>query len=116
MGQLGRAPATAKDSIRGPEEKVYLLKSAKRIIRHVAHTAVESPIQVSGIPIPTISYQSYDISTLAGKLQPLSCIEKPFGELTLHYVIEQFYGLYNSSKILKKVCKFFPSLYFIQSF
>ena len=120
MAQLGRVPASAKDSIQGPEEKVFLLKSSKRIIRHVAHTVVENPIQVPNIPSPTISYQSYDVTPLAGKLRSLYYIDQSYSNLTLHYALEQFNGLYSSSKILEKVCNNFilnnSSLYFISTF
>ncbi|XP_024936810.1 uncharacterized protein LOC107263725 isoform X2 [Cephus cinctus] len=101
MAQLGRPPA--KDS-RASDEKLVLLKSSRRIVRlpHAAHTAMDTPSQVPNIPTPIITYQSYDITPLAGLVRPLSVVEKVPSELTLHYVLEQFNGLYDSEKIMNK--------------
>lgn len=101
--QLGRIPA--KD-IRDADDKLVLLKSSKRVVRlpHASHIALDIPSQVPGIPTPIISYRSDDVSSLAEYIRPLSIIEKSPGELTLHYVLEHFYGLYNSSRIMTKVC------------
>lgn len=64
---------------------------------------MEVPSQVPNIPAPIISYQSYDVPPLAGVIRPLSVIEKSSGELTLHYALEYFSGLYDSSRIMDKV-------------
>lgn len=98
--QLGRLPA--KD-MRDTDDKLVLIK--KRVVRlpHTSHVALDVPTQVPNIPAPIISYQSYDISSLAGTICPLSVIEKSPGELTLHYALEYFSGLYDSSKIIEKV-------------
>ncbi|XP_003698590.1 uncharacterized protein LOC100869963 [Apis florea] len=97
--QLGRLPA--KD-MRDTDDKLVLIK--KRVVRlpHASHVALDVPTQVPNIPAPIISYQSYDISSLAGTICPLSVIEKSPGELTLHYALEYFSGLYDSSKIIEK--------------
>lgn len=97
--QLGRLPA--KD-MRDTDDKLVLIK--KRVVRlpHTSHIALDVPTQVPNIPAPIISYQSYDISSLAGTICPLSVIEKSPGELTLHYALEYFSGLYDSSKIIEK--------------
>ncbi|XP_043788507.1 uncharacterized protein LOC122712731 isoform X3 [Apis laboriosa] len=97
--QLGRLPA--KD-MRDTDDKLVLIK--KRVVRlpHTSHVALDMPTQVPNIPAPIISYQSYDISSLAGTICPLSVIEKSPGELTLHYALEYFSGLYDSSKIIEK--------------
>ena len=101
MAQLGRAPT--KDS--GSDEKLVLLKSSKRVVRlpHGANVAHDTPTQVPYIPTPIISYQSYDVTPLAGRVRPLSVVEKTPGELTLHYVLEQFFGFYDNNKIMEKV-------------
>ncbi|XP_076387306.1 RCC1 and BTB domain containing protein claret isoform X2 [Megachile rotundata] len=97
--QLGRLPA--KDT-RDTDDKLVLIK--KRVVRlpHTSHIAMEVPSQVPNIPAPIISYQSYDIPPLAGVINPLSVIERSSGELTLHYALEYFSGLYDSSKIIDK--------------
>ena len=64
------------------------------------------PSQVPNIPAPIISYQSYDVPSLAGIVRPLSLIEKSPGELTLNYALEYFCGLYDSSRIIEKVGSF----------
>lgn len=101
MAQLGRSPT--KDS--GTDEKLVLLKSSRRVVRlpHGAHVAHDTPSQVPNIPTPIISYQSYDVTPLAGRVRPLSVVEKTFGDSTLHYVLEQFHGLYDNAKIMDKV-------------
>lgn len=101
MAQLGRPPTN--DS--GCDEKLVLLKSSRRVVRlpHGAHVAHDTPSQVPNIPTPIISYQSYDVTPLAGKVKPLMVVEKIPGDLTLHYVLEHFYGLYDNSKIMDKV-------------
>lgn len=98
--QLGRLPA--KDT-RDTDDKLVLIK--KRVVRlpHASHVALDVPSQVPNIPAPIISYQSYDIPSLAGIIRPLSVIEKSPGELTLHYALEYFSGLYDSSRIIEKV-------------
>ncbi|XP_071855799.1 RCC1 and BTB domain containing protein claret [Bombus fervidus] len=97
--QLGRLPA--KDA-RDTDDKLVLIK--KRVVRlpHASHVALDVPSQVPNIPAPIISYQSYDIPSLAGIIRPLSVIEKSPGELTLHYALEYFSGLYDSSRIIEK--------------
>ncbi|XP_043664622.1 uncharacterized protein LOC122627529 isoform X1 [Vespula pensylvanica] len=85
--QLGRI--SVKDT-RDTDEKIVLLKSSNIIL------------DVPNIPAPIISYQSYDIPSLAGFISPLSVIEKSPAELTLHYVLEHFNGLYDSTKIMEK--------------
>ena len=106
FAQLGRAPANPKEE----EKLIFKFKSSKRIIRCFNHSDRYSvidttPNQVPNIPTPTISYQSYDVTPLAGSVRPLSYIESSFSDLTLHYALEQFHGLYSSFKIIKKVCK-----------
>ncbi|XP_034188520.2 RCC1 and BTB domain containing protein claret [Osmia lignaria lignaria] len=97
--QLGRV--LAKDT-RENDDKLVLIK--KRVVRlpHTSHRAMEVPSQVPNIPAPIISYQSYDVPPLAGVIRPLSVIEKSSGELTLHYALEYFSGLYDSSRIMDK--------------
>ncbi|XP_076756092.1 RCC1 and BTB domain containing protein claret isoform X2 [Xylocopa sonorina] len=97
--QLGRLPA--KDT-RDTDDKLVLIK--KRVVRlpHASHVVLDVPSQVPNIPAPIISYQSYDISSLAGVIRPLSVIEKSPGESTLHYALEYFSGLYDSSRIIEK--------------
>lgn len=96
--QLGRI--SVKDT-RDTDEKIVLLKSSNIIL------------DVPNIPAPIISYQSYDIPSLAGFISPLSVIEKSPAELTLHYVLEHFNGLYDSTKIMEKVNIHMYSVYFI---
>lgn len=108
LAQLGRAPANPKES---EEKLIFKFKSSKRIIRCINHTdrlmAIDTtPSQVPNIPSPTISYQSYDVTPLAGSIQPLSYIEHSWSDLTLHYALEQFHGLFSTFKILNKVCIF----------
>ncbi|XP_057334647.1 uncharacterized protein LOC130673595 [Microplitis mediator] len=100
--QLGRPPN--KDSNSGNAEKLVLIKSSKRLVRlpHGAHVVQDTPSQVPNIPTPIITYQSYDVTPLAGRVRPLSLVEKSYGELTLHYVLEQFNGLYDAAKIMDK--------------
>ncbi|XP_014467574.1 PREDICTED: uncharacterized protein LOC106740753 isoform X2 [Dinoponera quadriceps] len=99
--QLGRIPAR---ETRETDEKLVLLKSSKRVVRlpHTMHVVLDVPSQVPGISTPVISYQTHDTSPLAGFVCPLSVIEKTPGELTLHYVLEQFYGLYCSTSVMEK--------------
>lgn len=101
--QLGRIPAR---ETREADDKLVLLKSSKRVVRlpNTLHVALDVPSQVPGIATPVISYQSNDVSSLAGLIRPLSVIEKSPGELTLYYVLEQFHGLYCSANIMRKVC------------
>lgn len=65
--------------------------------------ALDTPSQVPNIPTPVISYRSYDVTPLAGLVQPLSVVEKSLGETTLHYVLERLNGLYDSAKVMDKV-------------
>ncbi|XP_046742534.1 uncharacterized protein LOC124409162 [Diprion similis] len=100
--QLGRPPV--EDS-RGVERKLVLHKSLRRVVRlpHGAHFSLDTvPRQVPNIPTPVISYRSYDVTPLAGLVQPLSVVEKSLGETTLHYVLERLNGLYDSAKIMDK--------------
>lgn len=99
--QLGRPPV---EDARGVEGKLVLLKSSRRVVRlpHAAHSALDTPSQVPNIPTPVISYRSYDVTPLAGLVQPLSVVEKSLGETTLHYILERLNGLYDSAKILDK--------------
>ncbi|XP_066588332.1 uncharacterized protein ca [Prorops nasuta] len=100
--QLGRIPT--KDPREGGEEKHAIIRSTRRIIRlpQGSSSSVEVPTQVPNIPAPIISYRSYDIPSLVGSNKPFSLIEKSPGELTLHYVLEQFNGIYDSTKIMDK--------------
>lgn len=105
LAQLGRPPALPKNA---EETRIFKIKSSKRIIRCIKNperlAAIEpTPSQVPNIPAPTISYQSYDVTPLAGSVRPLSCLEPGMGELTLHYALEQFHGLFSTFKILNKV-------------
>nr|XP_033323093.1 uncharacterized protein LOC117218656 [Megalopta genalis] len=97
--QLGRLPP--KDT-RDNDDKLVLIK--KRVVRvpNTTHVALDVPSQVPSIPAPIISYQSYDLPSLAGMVRPLSVIERSLGEQTLHYALEYFCGLYDSSKIMDK--------------
>lgn len=99
--QLGRIPAK---EARDADDKLVLLKSSKRIVRlpNALHIALDVPSQVPGISSPVISYRSNDTFPLAGFVRPLSVIEKSPGELTLHYVLQHFYSLYNSTNIIEK--------------
>lgn len=109
VAQLGRPPTKDSSSI---AEKLVLIKSSKRIVRlpppppppplHGAHVALDTLSQVPNIPIPFITYQSYDVTPLAGRIRPLRTIEKTYDELTLHYILEQFNGIYNIDKIMNK--------------
>ncbi|XP_031777146.1 uncharacterized protein LOC100677930 isoform X2 [Nasonia vitripennis] len=104
FAQLGRAPANPKES---EEKLIFKFKSSKRIIRCINPSdrfmAIDmTPSQVSNIPAPIISYQSYDVTPLAGSIQPLSYIEHSLSDLTLHYAFEQFHGLFSTFKILNK--------------
>lgn len=98
--QLGRLPV--KDA-RDGDDKLVLIK--KRVVRvpHSSHIAMDVPSQVPNIPAPIISYQSYDVPSLAGVMRPLSVIEKSPGEQTLHHALEYFCGLYDSTRIIDKV-------------
>lgn len=102
LAQLGRPPV---EDARGVEGKLVLLKSSRRVVRlpHAAHSALDTPSQVPNIPTPVISYRSYDVTPLAGLVQPLSVVEKSLGETTLHYILERLNGLYDSAKIMDKV-------------
>ncbi|XP_029664536.1 uncharacterized protein LOC115236290 isoform X3 [Formica exsecta] len=99
--QLGRIPAR---ETRDADDKLVLLKSSKRVVRlpNTLHIALDVPSQVPGISTLEISYQSNDVSCFAGLVRPLSVIEKSPGELTLHYILEHFYGLYRSASIMDK--------------
>lgn len=99
---MGRIPAK---EARDADDKLVLLKSSKRIVRlpNALHIALDVPSQVPGISTPVISYRSNDAFSLAGSIRPLSVIERSPGELTLHYILEHFYGLYNSANIIEKV-------------
>ncbi|XP_050454237.1 uncharacterized protein LOC126852967 isoform X1 [Cataglyphis hispanica] len=99
--QLGRIPAR---ETRDADDKLVLLKSSKRVVRvpNTLHVALDVPSQVPGISTPEISYQSNDTPCFAGLVRPLSVIEKLPGELTLHYVLKHFYGLYRSASIMDK--------------
>ncbi|XP_011864617.1 PREDICTED: uncharacterized protein LOC105560272 isoform X2 [Vollenhovia emeryi] len=99
--QLGRIPAK---EARDADDKLVLLKSSKRIVRlpNALHIALDVPSQVPGISIPVISYRSNEAFSLAGSVRPLSVIERSPGELTLHYILENFYGLYDSTSIMEK--------------
>jgi hypothetical protein len=104
--QLGRAT----DKLRQPDDKVNAaFHTSKRIFRDIARfdkldkCTELMPNQVPNIPSPTISYQSYDVTPLAGSVKPLADIERSLSDLTLHYALEQFHGLYDSFKILTKV-------------
>ncbi|KAL0112102.1 hypothetical protein PUN28_013376 [Cardiocondyla obscurior] len=99
--QLGRIPAK---ETRDADDKLVLLKSSKRIVRfpNVLHVALDVPSQVPGISTPVISYQSNDAFSLAGSVRPISVIERSPAELTLHYILQHFYGLYNCANIIEK--------------
>ncbi|KAJ8687906.1 hypothetical protein QAD02_023701, partial [Eretmocerus hayati] len=100
MAQLGRAPAAPKDM---SKKLVIRFKSSKQIVRCFNSMAIDgTPGPVPGIPAPTISYQSYDVAPLAGSLKSLDDLETDLTDLTLHYALEQFHGLYSSAKILDK--------------
>lgn len=98
--QLGRLPP--KDA-RDTEDKLVLIKKRVARIPNMMHIALDVPSQVPNLPAPIISYLSYDMPPLAGLIRPLSLIEKSPGELTLHYALEYFCGLYDASKIMEKV-------------
>ncbi|XP_011299545.1 uncharacterized protein ca [Fopius arisanus] len=102
LAQLGRPPT--KESGGNVAEKLVLIKSSKRVVRmpHGAHVAQDSPSLVPHIPTPIITYQSYDVTPLAGRVRPLSLVEKSYGDLTLHYALEQFNGIYDAGKIMEK--------------
>ncbi|XP_058799619.1 uncharacterized protein LOC131669061 isoform X2 [Phymastichus coffea] len=105
MAQLGRPPINPNDT--DGQRLVVKFKSFKRIIRTINHsdrlTVVDAkPSSVLNIPAPTISYQSYDVTPLAGAVKPLSYIESTLSELSLHYSLEQFFELFGSYKILNK--------------
>ncbi|XP_014238652.1 uncharacterized protein LOC106660234 [Trichogramma pretiosum] len=99
--QLGRPP------INDDSERFLLqLKNSKRFIRRPNQDRLLpvnlSPSQVPGIPAMMISYQTYDNNNLSGTVKPLSSVEPNMGELTLHYTLEEFHGLYSFSKIFNK--------------
>ncbi|XP_011499761.1 PREDICTED: uncharacterized protein LOC105363708 [Ceratosolen solmsi marchali] len=103
--QLGRTP----DKLKQSEDRMNMaFQSSKRTFRNITRfdrldKVTESmPNQVPNIPSPTISYQSYDVTPLAGSIRPLINIEHNLSDLTLHYALEQFHGLYGSFKILNK--------------
>lgn len=100
--QLGRLPPKGT---RDNDDKFVLIK--KRVVRvpNTMNVALDVPSQVPNIPAPIISYQSYDILPLAGLIPPLSVIERSPGESTLHYALEYFSGLYDSSRIMDKCIK-----------
>lgn len=105
LAQLGRAPIAPKES---EEKLVFKFKSSKRIIRCINPNdrmlVIDmKPSQVPSIPAPIISYQTYDVTPLAGLVKPLSYIEHNLSDLTLHYALEQFHGLYGTQKIHNKV-------------
>lgn len=99
--QLGRPPTKESGSV---SEKLVLIKSSKRVVRlpHGAHVALDSPSQVPNIPTPIITYQSYDVTPLASRVRPLSIIDKSYSDVILHYVLEQFNGIYEAGKIMEK--------------
>lgn len=101
--QLGRIPT--KEAYDKLDDKLVLLKSSKRVVRlpHTLHVVLDVPSQVPGISAPIISYQINDTFCLAGLVRPLNVIEKTTGELTLHYVLQHFYGLYCSATVMEKV-------------
>lgn len=105
LAQLGRAPASPKES---EEKLVFKFKSSKRIIRCInpadrMMVIDMKPSQVPTIPAPIISYQTYEVTPLSGLVRPLSYIEHNLSDLTLHYALEQFHGLYGTHKIHNKV-------------
>ncbi|KAF7988653.1 hypothetical protein HCN44_001226 [Aphidius gifuensis] len=99
--QLGRSPTKDTSSI---SEKLVLIKSSKRVVRlpHGAHVAIDSPTQVPNIPTPVITYQSYDVTPFAGRIRNINIIDKSYTDITLHYILEQFNGIYDSTKIMEK--------------
>ncbi|XP_053987652.1 uncharacterized protein LOC128881032 [Hylaeus volcanicus] len=97
--QLGRLPPEARLDT---EDKLVLIKKRVARIPNLIHIALDVPTQVPNLPAPVISYLSYDMPPLAGTVRPLSVIEKTPGELTLHYALEYFYGMYDSSRVMDK--------------
>lgn len=102
MAQLGRTPAR---EIANSDKRLVMLKSSKKVVRlpQLSHATLDTPGQVPKIPSPIVSYQNYEVAPLPGCVQPLSIIEKSPNVTTLHYVLEHFYGLYNSANVLNKV-------------
>ncbi|XP_014210897.1 uncharacterized protein LOC106641130 [Copidosoma floridanum] len=106
LAQLGRTPKEQDE--RNLKDLVLKFRVSNRIINCIDHLdklgigAETTPNEVPYIPSPTISYQSYDVTPLAGSVMPLKNVEKELSDMTLHYVLEQFHGLYDSATILKK--------------
>ncbi|KAK0180736.1 hypothetical protein PV327_003090 [Microctonus hyperodae] len=104
IAQLGRSPPQESGNV---GEKFVFIKSSKRVVRlpHEIHLALDTPSQVPNIPNPIITYQSYDVTPLAGRIFPLRLLEESYSDLTLHYVLEHFNGVYNAAKIMEKCNK-----------
>ncbi|KAG7209510.1 hypothetical protein KM043_015595 [Ampulex compressa] len=84
-------------------DKILFFKPPNQVIRlpHTSHDALP-PSPVPNIPAPVISFRGHGTSALAGLSRPLSVIEKLPGQLTLHYALEHFSGLYDFSRIMEK--------------
>ncbi|KAK0092550.1 hypothetical protein PV326_001178 [Microctonus aethiopoides] len=104
IAQLGRSPPQESGNV---GEKFVFIKSSKRVVRlpHEIHLALDTPSQVPNIPNPIITYQSYDVTPLAGRIFPLRLLEESYSDITLHYVLEHFNGVYNTAKIMDKCNK-----------
>ena len=101
--QLGHDPKNSKEA---EEKGIFRSKSVRYVSRdHNRLLDYSLPNQVPNIPAPAVSFLCYDVTPLAGSIRPLIYVEPNFGDLTLHYALEQFHGLYSTYKILKKVCK-----------
>lgn len=111
LAQLGRAPKEQDE--RNLKDLVLKFRVSNRIINCIDHLdklgvgAETTPNEVPHISSPTISYQSYDVTPLAGSVRSLNDVETEPSDYSLHYALEQFHGLYNSAKILNKVSFFF---------
>ena len=65
---------------------------------------ISHPSQVANIPAAIISYKNDESVPFVGRTDFLCRVEKTPGEMTLHYALELFRGLYDAKKILKRVC------------
>ncbi|XP_063216868.1 uncharacterized protein LOC134527844 isoform X2 [Bacillus rossius redtenbacheri] len=107
-GQLGKPP---NEESRALEGKLFMLKSAKRVIKlpHGSGNSSNTPREVPGVPSSTISFkhgaspgQTQGLE-LVDVCPPLSTLEKPsYGLLTLHYVMQRFHGFYDSGLVMSK--------------
>lgn len=116
--QLGRI---SEDDNKSLEGRMMMLKTTKRILKipKGCQSITETPREIQNIPAMHITYKQTDKFTYLNKqlpyLYPLSKVEnniiKPlennktlynYGQKTLHYVLQTYFGFYDTEAILHK--------------